>query len=150
MAQAFSRMVLVGIGYAAAACASSATNSFVGQVDPQATVASFMNAVRASDLEVMAQLWGTEDGPAAGRMDSEQLDMRLTVMIRYLAHETYQVVERPTAVTRERHRLYQVELTRQGCDFLVPFELVWAGSGWLVSKVDLASAGNPGRPCDTP
>ena len=148
MTQAFSRMVLVGIGYAAAACASSPSNSFVGQVDPQATVASFMNAVRANDLAVMGQLWGTEDGPAADRMDSEQLDMRLTVMVRYLAHEEYQIVPRPTGAPREGYRMYQVELTRQGCRLLVPFELVLTRrGGWLVSRVDLDQAGSPGRPC---
>jgi hypothetical protein len=150
MAQVFSRMVLVGIGYAGAACASSAPISFVGQADPQATVASFMNAVQANDFEAMGQLWGTEDGPAADHMDSEQLDMRLTVMTSYLAHEKYQVVEQPTAVTRERRRLYRVELTRQGCLLRVPFEVILTRRGWLVSKVDLEQAGNPGRPCPTP
>ena len=106
-----------------------------------------MNAVRASDVEAMAQLWGTREGPAADHMDSEQLDMRLAVMIRFLAHERYQVAERRTAVPREGYRSYQVELTRQGCLLLVPFETVLTGRGWLVSNVDLEQAGTPGRPC---
>ena len=150
MTQAFSRMILVGVGYAAAACASSAPNSFVAPADPQATVTSFMNAVQASNLEVMAQLWGTERGPAADHMDSEQLEMRLAVMIRFLAHEKYQVAERSTAIPREGYRLYQVELTRQGCLLRIPFEMVLAGRGWLVSNVDLEQAGTPGRPCRSP
>ncbi len=106
-----------------------------------------MNAVQANDLRAMGQLWGTESGPMAGRMDADQLDMRLTVMQRYLAHEKYQIVPLPSTTAREGRRMYQVELTRFGCVIQVPIELVQVKSGWLVNNVDLTRAGNPGRPC---
>ena len=109
-----------------------------------------MNAVRANDLRAMGQLWGTESGPAVGRMDADQLDMRLAVMQRYLTHETFRLVPPPppsTASEREGRRMYQVELTRLGCVIQVPLELVRVKSGWLVTNVDLTTAGAPGRPC---
>lgn len=149
MAQALCRTVLVNLALVAAACSSAATNSsFVAPVDPDVTVSSFMNAVRTNDLWAMGQLWGTESGPMAGRMDADELDMRLTVMQRYLAHEKYQIVPAPsTATERKGRRRYQVELTRFGCVIQVPIELVQVKSGWLVNNVDLTRAGNPGRPC---
>ena len=148
MAQALCRTVLASLALAAAACSSAATSSFVAPVDPEVTVSSFMNAVQANDLRAMGQLWGTESGPMAGRMDADQLDMRLTVMQRYLAHEKFQLVPPPsTATEREGRRMYQVELTRFGCLIQVPIELVQVESGWLVTNVDLTKAGTPGRAC---
>ncbi len=148
MAQALCRTVLASLALAAAACSSAATSSFVAPVDPEVTVSSFMNAVQANNLQAMGQLWGTESGPMAGRMDADQLDMRLTVMQRYLAHEKYQIVPPPsTATVREGRRTYQVKLTRFGCVVQVPIELVQVKSGWLVNNVDLTKAGTPGRPC---
>ena len=148
MAQALCRTVLASLSLAAAACSSAATSSFVAPADPEVTVSSFMNAVRANDLRAMGQLWGTASGPAVGRMDADQLDMRLAVMQRYLTHETFQLVPPPsTASEREGRRMYQVELTRLGCLIQVPIELVRVKSGWLVTNVDLTRAGAPGRPC---
>lgn len=107
-----------------------------------------MNAVQANDLRAMGQLWGTKSGPMVGRMDADQLDMRLTVMQRYLVHEKYQLVPASaTATVREGRRRYRVELTRFGCVVQVPIELVWVKSGWLVNNIDLTQAGTPGRPC---
>ena len=148
MAQALYRTVLGNLALATAACSSTTTSSFVAPVDPDVTMSSFMNAVQANDLRAMGQLWGTKSGPMAGRMDADQLDMRLTVMQRYLAHEKYQIVPAPsTATVREGRRRYQVELTRLGCVIQVPIELVQVKSGWLVNNVDLTRAGNPGRAC---
>ena len=148
MAQALCRTVLVSLTWAAAACGSTATSSFVAPADPEVTVTSFMNAVQANNLRAMGQLWGTESGPMIGRMDADQLDMRLTVMQRYLVNENYQILPaRSTATPSEGRRMYELELTRLGCVLRVPIELVRVGGGWLVNDVDLTSAGNPGRPC---
>ena len=148
MAQALCRTVLASLALAAAACSSAATSSFVAPVDPEVTVNNFMNAVQENNLQVMGQLWGTESGPMAGRMDADQLDMRLAVMQRYLTHERFQLVPPPpTATMREGRRMYQVEFTRFGCVIKVPIELVQVKSSWLVTNVDLTRVGTPGRPC---
>ena len=108
-----------------------------------------MSAVEANNLFAMGQLWGTKDGPSIEEMDSAELDMRLTVMLRYLTHEEYEILEGGlTTRVDDRTRAYQIRLKRAGCVHDVPFELVRVGGGWLVSNVDLAQAGNPARSCE--
>ncbi len=117
-------------------------------LDPQVTVTRFMSAVEANNLFAMGQLWGTKDGPSIDDMDRAELDMRLTVMQRFLTHEEYEILEGGlTARVDDRTRAYQIRLKRAGCVHDVPFELVRVGGGWLVSNVDLAQAGNPARTC---
>ena len=148
MAQPPGRLALAGVLLGAVACSTQPVSTFVIPVDPAVTVGSFMDAVQANNLEIMGQLWGTDAGPMAGRMDAEQLDMRLSVMLRYLEHESYTIVTgAPTATSRPGHRAVQVELTRQGCVYKVPVELVQVASGWLINNIDLTQAGSPGRPC---
>jgi hypothetical protein len=107
-----------------------------------------MEAVQANDLDRMGQLWGTASGPAAKDMDRGELQMRLTVMQRYLTHDQYEVTSRgASAGQADRTRTYQVRLTRRGCVLDIPFQLVRSGGGWLVGVVDVTRAGNPARSC---
>ena len=69
-----------------------------------------MNAVQANDLRAMGQLWGTKSGPMVGRMDADQLDMRLTVMQRYLVHEKYQIVPARATATVAPAAAYRGQL----------------------------------------
>jgi hypothetical protein len=117
-------------------------------VDPEVTVTRFMSAVQANDVVTMGQLWGTSDGPAIGRMDRTELEMRLTVMQRYLRHDEYEILPGLATVRLDdRERAFRVQLTRAGCVHAVPFELVQVGGGWLVSNIDVTQAGNPSRRC---
>lgn len=97
----------------------------------------------------MAELWGTDRGPASRTMDREELQMRLNVMQRYLVHESYEVlVGQEQALGGDTNRRsYQVRLIRGGCVDVVPFTLVRFREGWLVQTVDLGEAGNPARVC---
>jgi hypothetical protein len=108
-----------------------------------------MNAVAAEDLTRMAELWGTDRGPASVRMEREELQMRLSVMQRYLVHESYEVLVGQDQALRgdENRRSYQVRLIRGRCVAVVPFTLVRFREGWLVQTVDLGEAGNPARVC---
>ncbi len=148
MAQVLRNTFLLSATLAVAACGSRASSSLMIPVDPQVTVTRFMSAVEANNLVAMGQLWGTKDGPSIEEMDSAELDMRLTVMQRYLTHEEYEILASgSTARVDDRTRAYRIRLTRAGCVHNVPFELVRVGGGWLVSKIDLTQAGNPARAC---
>ena len=139
---------MAGTVCAVAACGAGSSPAFLTPVDPRLTVTQFLSAVEASDLATMAQLWGTSSGPALDQMDRGELDMRLTVMQRYLSHESYEITPvEATALSDVRTRLYQVRLTRRGCVVNVPFQVTRTGEGWLVSNVDLTQAGNPARSC---
>lgn len=110
----------------------------------------FMAAVRANDLRRMGELWGTERGPAAAWMKPDELRMRLAVIQRYLAHVGYRVLEGPIAPAGARPalRTFRIELQREGCNAVLPIDLVrTGGGGWLVYDVHLESAGNPAARC---
>ena len=121
-------------------------------VSPQSlteALAQFLSAVKANDLDRMGTLWGTERGPAAGRMKAEELRQRLSIIQRYLAHSGYRVIEGPLVVAgRDDERSFRVELQRDQCNFVLPIDLVRAKNGaWLVYDVHLESAGNPASAC---
>lgn len=118
--------------------------------DPDATVVSFLTAVRAEDLDAMADLWGSSDGPARENMDREELEQRLTIVKIYLSHEEYTIVpgaRDPTIELRPGERLVMVRLTRKGCTPTVPFTLTPYRNAWLIRDIKLQAAGNPARTC---
>jgi hypothetical protein len=109
-----------------------------------------MAAVRANDLGRMGALWGSARGPASQWMNADVLHKRLSVIQRYLMHVGYRVVEGPVAPPGgdPQRRSFRIELQRQGCNAVLPVDLVRARGGvWLVSDVHLESAGNPAARC---
>ena len=123
----------------------------VAPVDPQAAVRSFMSAVKANSITAMGEVWGSSRGPAVANMKREELEQRLTVMRAYLTHDSFEFVQRnaPDPIGGQQ-RMYDVRIVRGNCRPVVPFTVVRWRDGWLVQSVDLASAGNPARPCPAP
>jgi len=116
----------------------------------QQTLAQFMTAVKANDLDRMKNLWGSERGPASGYMDAEYLHRSLTVVQIYLNHTDYRILDGPLPVDgKDRLRTFKVELQRpSGCHQVVPIDLVRANSGsWLINDIHLEAAGNPAKGC---
>lgn len=139
--------VLVALG--ACACGGGAKQVPAPQTLTE-TLAQFMSAVKANDLQRMGALWGTDRGPAARWMKPEELHQRLSVIQRYLGHQGYRVVEGPVPVPGKDNTLsFRVELQRPtGCNVVFPIDLVRANSGtWLVHDVHLDIVGNPALPC---
>ena len=114
-----------------------------------AALEQFLSAVKANDLGRMGGLWGTNRGPAAQWMKSQELRQRLAVIQKYLDHVGYRIVEGPLAVpNRSDLRTYRVDLQRQGCNQVVPIDVVRTRSGgWLVYDVHLEAAGSPAARC---
>ena len=113
------------------------------------SVAQFLAAVKANDLTRMGTLWGTERGPASQSMDAKVLRQRVTVIQKYLTHSGYRIIEGPLrAPSRDDVRTFRVELQREGCNQVVPIDVIQTRSGgWLVYDVHLESAGNPQARC---
>ena len=117
-------------------------------LDHVSAVRGFMDAIKTEDLTTMAGLWGTRDGVAARDMDREELIRRLTVIMTYLAHDEYELIERANALMSTRdQRSVTVRVWRVGCISDVPFTVVWAGDGWLVQAMDLEAVVTPRQPC---
>lgn len=133
-----------------ASCAQG--GSAVTPASPEAAVRGFLQAVRDNKLEGMAERWGDQRGPARSYMPASELNQRLTVIRTYLQHERAELLESQTGlpVSDGNQRTIQVRLTRHGCTPVVPFTLMRFRSGWLISNIDIASAGSPARRCAPP
>jgi hypothetical protein len=109
-------------------------------------VRSFMQAVADSNVDKMASLWGTANGPASQTRQPPDYERRVAIMQAYLRNDSFRVTS-DVEQTATRRAL-QVELKRQTCTWSVPFVSVKTNRGsWLVNQVDLTAAGNPARPC---
>jgi hypothetical protein len=105
-----------------------------------------MQAVADSNVVKMASLWGTSKGPASKTGQPADYERRVAIMQAYLRNDSYRLTsEVPETDSR---RALQVEIKRQTCTWTVPFVAIKTGDGsWVVTRVDLAAAGNPARPC---
>src|SRR5436309_14147138 len=139
--------VLVALG--CLACGGAGPGKLAPQ-SPQETLAQFLSAVNANDLERMRTLWGSERGLASSHLKSTDVNQRLAVLQIYLNHVGYRVVEGPLPVpNKDDRRLLRVELQRStSCTVVVPIELARTKEGrWLVVGTDLASIPNPAAAC---
>jgi hypothetical protein len=133
--------VLAGCGGGSAPATAAPTGSAKGTVD------RFMQAVADSNLDQMANLWGTTAGPAAKTGQPPDFQRRVAIMHAYLRNESHRIMTDTPEGGGSRHML-QVEIRRQLCSWVIPFTAVKLGDGtWIVSQVDLTAAGNPYRPC---
>lgn len=141
----FTILVLLG----AIGCGGKKPEPATPESAMQATVDGFLAAVKANDINRMAQLWGTDKGPAASTMDPTELTQRLSVIQKYLAHTGYRIVDGPTSVPASpRLRTYRIELQRSNCTRVLPMDLIFSRTGsWVVYDVHLEAAGNPVLGC---
>lgn len=108
---------------------------------PEATVEQFLVAVRDADLGRMAELWGDQRGPSTLNVPQQQRVQRLTIMQRVLQNDEHRVVGTQTPQSQPNRRILQVEMTRDGRRFVVPFTLVIARTGgWLINDIGYEAA----------
>jgi hypothetical protein len=131
-----------------AACGGGGGPSTPVQPAPTAATAvqAFMQAVADSNLDKMANLWGTASGPAARTGQPQNYQRRIAIIRAYLRNDSYRLTsDVPESPDR---RALQVQIRRQVCTWNVPFVAIRTANGsWLVNQVDLTAAGNPARPC---
>src|SRR5205809_2873920 len=102
--------VLVALG--CLACGGAGPGKLAPQ-SPQETLAQFMSAVKANDLERMRTLWGSERGLASSHLKSTDVNQRLAVLKLFLNNVGYRVVEGPLHGTNKaERRLLRVDLHR--------------------------------------
>jgi hypothetical protein len=109
----------------------------------------FMKAAADSNLARMGQLWGTSKGPAAETHIPEDYERRLVVLQLYLRADSAKVVSDLSIPGDNNKRQLTVAIYRKGCMKQVPGMMIrLSNKGWIVNDVDLATAGNPMRPCE--
>src|SRR5438128_11316862 len=79
--------VLVALG--CLACGGAGPGKLAPQ-SPQETLAQFMSAVKANDLERRRTLWGRERGPGCGHLTSTVLNNRPSALRVIVTHLTNQ------------------------------------------------------------
>lgn len=111
-----------------------------GAADSRSAVETFLSTIRAGDLQALALIWGTAEGPArdAG-FGREELEQRELIMIWCMKHDSAQIgSELPHG---ERGRAYRVELTRgQRTRTTTMYTVPGPRGRWYVENVDLDPA----------
>jgi hypothetical protein len=127
--------------FVAAACRRQATAgsppvASAGAATPRDAVVGFMAAAKVQDLQAMALLWGTTNGPALSTMDKESRDQREIIMMCYLKHDTYRVLSEAPSTNTER--VLAVEVTYKGLTRSTNFYATGGPAGrWFVRTFDL-------------
>jgi hypothetical protein len=137
-----------GTGLLLAACGGGGS---APQAQPAGSAAGavrgFMQAVADSNVDKMASLWGTANGPASKTRQPPDWQRRIAIIQAYLRNDSFRITS-DVPDPDENRRAQLVELKRQTCTWSVPFVSVKARDGtWLITQIDLAAAGNPARPC---
>jgi hypothetical protein len=113
---------------------------------PSAAVQEFMRAVADSNLTRMAELWGTDRGPAS-KTHPKDYEKRIVIMQLFL-HGVQARTLGDVPSSKSGLRSVTTELAHNGCKVTISIDVVKAKDGWLVQNFDLAEAGRVNQPCD--
>ncbi|MDQ3696921.1 MAG: hypothetical protein M3373_02695 [Gemmatimonadota bacterium] len=141
------RLLLMGFMLGAVACASrpadtgaspttAARGDATGAASPRAAVETFLNAVRAQDLQAMSVIWGTDKGPARDQMPRDELEKRELTMQCFLMHDSFRIVNDLPGT--QGKRTLRVELTNASRNRETNFYAVRGPSDrWFVENVEI-------------
>src|SRR3954453_3851303 len=105
-------------------------------------VQGFMQAVADSNLDKMAGLWGSTNGPALKTHQPPDYEKRIAIMQAYLRSDGFPIIS--DVPEGEKGRALQVQIRREPCPWNAPVETVTPTDGRRqISSVDLTAAGNP-------
>ena len=138
------RLVLLFFTLASAGGCTSRTvvnRSQLSIVAPTLTVERFLQAANTRDLETMARLFGTDDGPIGDRGNRIEVELRMDVIADILQHDDYQIIsERRVPGTEAPAIRIGVDLRLRGGTTVrdVGFEVVLESDDrWLISIIEL-------------
>lgn len=102
-------------------------------------VEQFLRAVNTNDVDTMARLFGTKQGPIAGLYDREQVDGRMLALAHLLKHEDYAIkAAAPMQGRQGEARRLIVRMRVRGWEADVPYTLVRSDVGhWLIEQIEL-------------
>lgn len=108
---------------------------------PEATIELFLDAANANDLDRMATLWGTEQGPSAttNKPPLAERNQRLAIIQRLLRSDSHRLASTENTVPSAPVRSY--EITQGTRRFVVPFTCVTSRyGGWVIKEIGLEAA----------
>lgn len=123
---------------ASAAPAPAATSSDTGGPTARAAVQSFLDAIRAQDIQAMSVLFGTSSGPARDNMKRDEWEKRLIILQCYFNHDKSRFVQEIAGPGA--HRIVQFELTRGSIARSPQFYAVPGPRGrWYIDNMEIAA-----------
>lgn len=133
-------LIRIGTGLTLALLASCRTvpvGNEVGAPSSTMAVTQFLAAARAGDLQAMSAVWGNADGLTRDRVDRQELERRLLIIVCHLKHDESRIGAGQTG--EEGRQLHMVELTQGPRTASVQFTAVKArrSDRWFVENVDL-------------
>jgi hypothetical protein len=108
-----------------------------GAGSTEGAVQAFLNAARAQDLQAMSAVWGNDESPTRERIERQELERRLLIMMCHLRHDESRIGE-PQAGEAGR-TLRPAELTQGGKSATTTFTLVQnkKSGRWFVEDFEL-------------
>ena len=96
-------LLLVAAGCRRTVVVGSATTvSDPGAPTAREAVDRFMAAAKTQDLQALSLVWGTNAGPTIATMPKEERDQREIIMMCYLKHDSYRIVNETQAPDGDR------------------------------------------------
>jgi hypothetical protein len=152
MKKLLSVTALVGvIGCHATPVTTHVSPTSAGAATPTGAIQLYLDAVRSGDLQAMALVWGTKQGPARNSIPAKELEEREVVMQGCFNHDSYSIVgpaHDPTG-----GRAFKVQLTRGDRSRTMTVSTIQGpGERWYVQNLDIAAvrdfcgSGIPSKP----
>ncbi|HVH40048.1 MAG TPA: hypothetical protein VM764_08490 [Gemmatimonadaceae bacterium] len=122
-----------------AACRPGSTGAPApGASSSDAAIRDFLSAARAQDLQALSAVWGNAEGPARDRMERQELERRLLIMMCHLRHDESRIGQ--SEAGEAGRTLNSVELKQEGKIASTKFTTVrnTKSGRWFVEDFDLA------------
>jgi hypothetical protein len=143
------QVLLLGMALALSACASGGTQQGGGTfgLAPTMTIERFLRAANQNDLDTMAGLFGTRDGPVSRNWSRREIDDRMFLFASLLRHSDYTISgEQIVPGRREEATLYNVRLVLEQGPVQVPFTMVRTRTDqWLIEEIGIERITHPNR-----
>lgn len=121
-----------------ASCRTVSVGNEVGAPSSALAVTQFISAARAGDIQAMSAVWGNADGLTRDRIERQELERRLLIIVCHLKHDESRIG--PPSTGEAGRQIHLVELTQGPRTASVAFTAVKSrrSDRWFVENVDLA------------
>jgi hypothetical protein len=130
-------VILAALAFLGACRPSAVGGAATGASSSAAAVQEFLNAGRAQDIQALSAVWGNDESPVRDRVDRQELERRLLIMVCHLRHEESRIGA-PQAGEAGRIR-HSVELVNGGTTATSAFTTVRnrRSGRWFVEDFDM-------------
>lgn len=132
------RIIIVAVLALLAACRPAAVRApEPGASSSTRAVEQFLAAARAQDLQALSAVWGNEESPVRDRVERQELERRLLIMMCHLRHDESRIG--PVQAGEGGRSIHPVELKQGQAEAVSNFTLVRnkATGRWFVEDFDM-------------